>query len=236
MDTDVAIVGGGHNGLVAAFYLARAGLTVDLFERRSFLGGAAITEELWPGMHFSTCAHMVHAFHPKIIADLGLVERGLEIISRPSGLSIMTDGTYYGPADHASPRNLGAAGYGTADEKAGEAAYEHFQATLRRLFASYRLTVPPTLAEMRARVHGTADAAVLEQALTRRVSEVRREFLPTRRLHEKYASEVAPIGRDPLSLTFAYGAISTPAAAGEAPPPVGYVRGGRGGGCPPTSE
>ena len=58
MDTDVIIVGAGHNGLVAAAYLARAGLRVDLFERRVFYGGAAITEELWPGFRFSTCAHM----------------------------------------------------------------------------------------------------------------------------------------------------------------------------------
>ena len=55
MDVDVAIVGAGHNGLVAATYLAKAGLDVHLFERRSFVRGAAITEELWPGFHFSTC-------------------------------------------------------------------------------------------------------------------------------------------------------------------------------------
>ena len=57
MDTDVVVVGAGHNGLVAAGYLARAGLRVVMFERLPHVGGAAVTEELWPGFHFSPCAH-----------------------------------------------------------------------------------------------------------------------------------------------------------------------------------
>src|SRR5688500_16854377 len=77
-DVDAVIVGGGHNGLVAAWYLAAAGLRVHVFERRPFTGGAAITQELWPGFYFSPCAHMVHAIHPKIIRNLRLRERGLQ--------------------------------------------------------------------------------------------------------------------------------------------------------------
>src|SRR5438093_8407034 len=101
MDTDVIIVGAGHNGLVAASYLAKAGLRVEMFERRPFVGGAAITEELWPGFHFSTCAHSVHALHPKIIRDLGLRERGFEVLPRRfPDLLIRPDGAYYGPPDH----------------------------------------------------------------------------------------------------------------------------------------
>src|SRR5436190_22802843 len=98
MDVDVVVVGGGHNGLVAAWYLAQAGLSVHVFERRPFIGGAAITEELWPGFHFSTCAHMVHAIHPQIIKDLRLRERGFEVIPRAGAILINPDGTYYGPA------------------------------------------------------------------------------------------------------------------------------------------
>jgi phytoene dehydrogenase-like protein len=52
---DVAIVGAGHNGLVAAAYLARAGLTVEAFERREIVGGACVTEELWPGVRVTAC-------------------------------------------------------------------------------------------------------------------------------------------------------------------------------------
>ncbi len=105
-DLDVAIVGGGHNGLTAAWYLAHAGLRVAIFERRSFVGGAAITEELWPGYRFSTCAHMVHALDPGIQADLRLEERGLVGIPRTGALVPVSGGDYWGPADHESPRNL----------------------------------------------------------------------------------------------------------------------------------
>ena len=103
-DIDVAVVGGGHNGLVAATYLARAGLSVHVFERRSFTGGAAITEELWPGFKFSTCAHMVHGIQPKIYRDFQLLERGMEVIPR-QGIQVLPDGTYFGPKTHDSPRN-----------------------------------------------------------------------------------------------------------------------------------
>src|SRR5438105_3747372 len=72
-DVEVAIVGAGHNGLVAAAYLARAGLKVHLFERRPLVGGASTTEEVWPGFHFSPCAQVIHGIHPKIIRDLRLV-------------------------------------------------------------------------------------------------------------------------------------------------------------------
>ena len=84
-DVDVVIVGAGHNGLVAAAYLAGAGLRVEVFERRPFAGGAAITEELWTGFRFSTCAHMVHAVHPKIVRDLRLFERGLRMCTARPG-------------------------------------------------------------------------------------------------------------------------------------------------------
>src|SRR6476619_3377919 len=119
VDTDVAIVGAGHNGLVAACYLARAGLRVYVFERRPFIGGAAITEELWPGVHFSTCAHMVHAIHPQIINDLRPRARGVEVIRRAGGLLITPDGTDYCPADHDAPRNLAFSGRLTAAEREG---------------------------------------------------------------------------------------------------------------------
>jgi phytoene dehydrogenase-like protein len=76
MNVDVVIAGGGHNGLVAAFYLARAGLTVAVFERRSAVGGACATEELFPGYKFSTCSYLCGMLHPRIIRDLDLARHG----------------------------------------------------------------------------------------------------------------------------------------------------------------
>jgi phytoene dehydrogenase-like protein len=76
---DVAIVGAGHNGLVAAAYLARAGLAVEAFERRDLVGGACVTEELWPGVRASPAAYTVSLLRTEIVRDLGLRRHGLEI-------------------------------------------------------------------------------------------------------------------------------------------------------------
>jgi phytoene dehydrogenase-like protein len=80
---DVVIVGGGHNGLVTACYLARAGLAVTVLERRSILGGAAVTEEFHPGFRNSTASYTVSLLQPKVIRDLRLAEHGLRILPRP---------------------------------------------------------------------------------------------------------------------------------------------------------
>lgn len=80
--TDVVILGGGHNGLVCAFYLARAGLKVTVLERRGVVGGAAVTEEFHPGFRNSTASYTVSLLNPKIIADLELARHGLRIVER----------------------------------------------------------------------------------------------------------------------------------------------------------
>ena len=80
---DALIIGGGHNGLVCAFYLARAGLKVRVLERRHIVGGAAVTEEFHPGFRNSTASYTVSLLRPKVIADMRLYERGLKIVERP---------------------------------------------------------------------------------------------------------------------------------------------------------
>jgi phytoene dehydrogenase-like protein len=79
---DALIIGGGHNGLVCGFYLARAGLKVRVLERRDVVGGAAVTEEFHPGFRNSTASYTVSLLRPKVIADMGLHDRGLRIIER----------------------------------------------------------------------------------------------------------------------------------------------------------
>ena len=80
---DVIIVGAGHNGLVCGAYLAKAGLKVCVLERRSIIGGASVTEEIWPGYRVSTAAHMMGLLQPKVILDLELQKFGYEIIPTP---------------------------------------------------------------------------------------------------------------------------------------------------------
>jgi len=77
---DAIVIGGGHNGLITAAYLAKAGRKVVVLERRGVLGGAAVTEELYPGFHFSTCSYVVSLFRPHIMRDLDLARHGMEII------------------------------------------------------------------------------------------------------------------------------------------------------------
>jgi len=80
---DALIIGGGHNGLTCACYLAAAGLKVRVLERRAVVGGAAVTEEFLPGFRNSAAAYTVSLLHPKVIRDLKLAEHGLKIVERP---------------------------------------------------------------------------------------------------------------------------------------------------------
>ncbi|HEY1614872.1 MAG TPA: NAD(P)/FAD-dependent oxidoreductase [Rhizomicrobium sp.] len=95
MSIDALIVGGGHNGLVCAFYLARAGYKVRVLERRSVVGGAAVTEEFYPGFRNSTCSYTVSLLNPKIIRDLDLHRHGLKIVSRQISNFLPVDDRQY---------------------------------------------------------------------------------------------------------------------------------------------
>ncbi len=91
---DVIVIGGGHNGLVNAAYLARAGKKVLMLERRHVLGGAAVTEEIIPGFKFSVCSYVVSLLRPEIIRDLDLPRHGLEILPLDGTFTPMPNGDY----------------------------------------------------------------------------------------------------------------------------------------------
>jgi len=88
------IIGGGHNGLTAAAYLARAGRRVLVLERRHVLGGAAVTEEVFPGFRFSVCSYVVSLLRPQIIRELELARHGLEILPLDGTFTPMPNGDY----------------------------------------------------------------------------------------------------------------------------------------------
>ena len=77
---DAIVIGGGHNGLVSAAYLAKAGLRTLVLEQRHVLGGAAVTEEIFPGFRFSVFSYVVSLLRPEIIRDLQLPRHGLDIL------------------------------------------------------------------------------------------------------------------------------------------------------------
>src|SRR5690606_11247233 len=93
--SDVLIVGGGHNGLVCAAYLAATGLKVTVLERRHVVGGAAVTEEFHPGFRNSVASYTVSLLKPKVIRDLDLHAHGLRVVEREMSNFLPTeDGSY----------------------------------------------------------------------------------------------------------------------------------------------
>ena len=96
---DVVVVGGGHNGLVCAAYLARAGLSVTVVERRHVLGGAAVTEEVFPGFKYSVCSYAVSLLRPEIIRELSLARHGLTLLPLDGTFTPLHDGYLWRPED-----------------------------------------------------------------------------------------------------------------------------------------
>src|SRR3546814_4329548 len=95
---DARIIGAGHNGLVCAFYLAKAGLKVGIVEARDVVGGAAVTEEFHPGFRSSVASYTVSLPQPKVIADMKLAAHGYRVIERPiSNFLPQEDGNYLKP-------------------------------------------------------------------------------------------------------------------------------------------
>ncbi|MGB5131880.1 MAG: FAD-dependent oxidoreductase, partial [Steroidobacteraceae bacterium] len=92
---DAIVIGGGHNGLVAAAYLARGGKKVVVLERRHLLGGAAVSEQVFPGFTFSVFSYVVSLLRPEIIRDLNLPRHGMHILPLESSVTPLPNGDYF---------------------------------------------------------------------------------------------------------------------------------------------
>src|SRR5215510_3725099 len=117
---DAIIIGGGHNGLTCAAYLAKAGRKCLVLERRRVIGGAAVTEEIYPGFKYSVCSYVVSLLRPEVIRDLDLPKYDLEIIPLDSTFTPLPDGDYlFRCGDHARTRRE-IARHSTTDAEAYE--------------------------------------------------------------------------------------------------------------------
>ena len=200
------VVGGGHNGLVCAAYLARAGLAVTLLERRDRLGGACVTEPLWPGYRVSRAAYVLSLFRPEIARELELERHGLALLPRvPSSLTPLADG-----------RAL-VLGLGAAEDAASIAQFSHRDAARFAEYERWLETIAAALEPLlddAPRWRGLARAGL---ALGRRSADALRLLAgPARPILEEWF-ESEPL-RATLATDAIIGAFAPPSARG-----TGYV-------------
>jgi phytoene dehydrogenase-like protein len=140
---DVVVIGGGHNGLTCACYLAKSGLSVGVFERRHILGGAAVTEEFHPGFRNSTASYTVSLLNPKVIKDLRLAEHGLKVLERPmQNFLPMPDGRALVAGPESSRTHASVASFSKRDAERLPAYYKMLDAAVV-LLRRQLLETPP---------------------------------------------------------------------------------------------
>ncbi|HET6305363.1 MAG TPA: NAD(P)/FAD-dependent oxidoreductase [Myxococcota bacterium] len=225
MAVRAVIVGGGHNGLAAAAYLARAGVRVLLLERREVLGGACVTEELWPGFLVSRAAYVVGLLRPALVRELDLARHGLRLIPRdPASYTPLPDrrGLFLGPDLARSCAEIRRFSPRDAERYP---AYEALLDGIARAVEPLLDAAPPDLARPTL-----SDARTLA-SLARRLFSIRRELpaalslvlSPARRSLERWF-ESEPL-RGTLATDAVIGAWASPSSPGTGAVLVHHVMG-----------
>jgi len=179
---DIIVIGGGHNGLTCAAYLARAGLNVLVLERREIVGGACITEELIPGHRFPTCAYHCHMLQAKVIDDLELRKHGFDVFPLdPVRFLPFPDGSYINLWRDTDRMIKEIAAISPRDAEAYP-AWDRFWEKAARLVQDYVLAPAPTLSELFERARATGDEDVLETLLTVSMKDLVEEYFESEQI------------------------------------------------------
>ena len=223
---DIVIIGAGHNGLVAAGYLARSGLDVQVVEGRSIVGGACATEELFPGFHFSSCSFMLYALHPKIARDLELSRYGFEVFElRPHEFRPFPDGRHLVLWRDAEVNAEAIRAFSQRDAESYP-RWNEFWERVNSIVQPWALTPPPSLTELVQRAQETGNQQVLEKVLTTSHADIVDEFFESE--HIKAALIHSGDHGDPRALGSAYPSAFLPGDVETEKRIVGIVKGGMG--------
>ncbi|WP_315700935.1 MULTISPECIES: NAD(P)/FAD-dependent oxidoreductase [unclassified Bradyrhizobium] len=218
-ETDVVVIGAGHNGLTCAAYLAMAGLRVHVVERRKVVGGAAVTEEFHPGFRNSVAAYTVSLLNPRVIADLKLHERGLKIVERRAQNFLPApDGRYLLTGEG---RTLASVAKLSAHDAEAIGSFSYRLEAIADVLRAFVLRAPPNLVEGLglAAMRETVNALTTANALRALTLEQQRDLLD---LFTRSAGEMLDevFENDLVKALFGFDAIvgnyASPYAAGSA--------------------
>ncbi|MFQ5872547.1 MAG: phytoene desaturase family protein [Dehalococcoidia bacterium] len=171
-DYDAVIIGGGHNGLVTAGYLAKEGLSALVLERQDIVGGACVTEQLYPGFNVPYCAYICYMLHGKVIEDLELKNHGLDIIPTTGGrFHPYPDGKYmYIGGDY--QRNIDEIAKFSEHDARAYSKWASFWQRAAGILYRYWLQEPPTLEQVAEDLRSTVDEEVWEALLTAKMKDL----------------------------------------------------------------
>ncbi|HNC99741.1 MAG TPA: NAD(P)/FAD-dependent oxidoreductase, partial [Myxococcota bacterium] len=205
---DVIIVGGGHNGLVCASYLARAGLDVLVLEARDIVGGACVTEELFPGCRMSTYSYVTHLLQPRIVHDLGLESRGFSVLHSDMKRFFPWPGhrAFRWWADGQRTEAEITAAFG-ADEARGFMQLMVLFKQAAAVFSRFVFAEPPTIAQIFASVRDAEEERVLRLFWEQTPQEIMAPLLRSDELQAAAIGHIIdPRGLDEPGVFFDYSA------------------------------